>query len=307
MTGAWLEKTLKSREVPFRKNVSTATLSTFRIGGVCAFVIEPRCKGELIFAISACRHAALSYAIIGQGSNILFDDEALPPVLIRTVGLSGVRAENERFFCDTGASLSTLARRAAKSGFADLTFAAGIPGTVGGGVYMNAGAHERSLGEVVEKVTVYHPDLDKIKTYFHEKLSFSYRKSVFQSNNAVVLDATLLCRERCDPTVILAEIRSLCALRAKSQPLSLPSAGSTFLRTEDGTSMGKIIDSLGLKGMRRGNAAISEKHAGFIVNLGGATARDVRELIADVQDIVEKNYGFRPRTEIRFVTENQEV
>ncbi|MBQ9801654.1 MAG: UDP-N-acetylmuramate dehydrogenase [Clostridia bacterium] len=304
---AWLEEALKNREVPFRKDVSTATLSTFRIGGVCAFVIEPRCKGELIFAIGACRHASLSYAIIGRGSNVLFDDEALPPVLIRTVGLSGVREENGRFVSDTGVSLTALARRAAQSGFADLAFAAGIPGTVGGGVYMNAGAHEKSLGELIEQVTVYHPELDKIETYFHQKLSFSYRKSVFQTNNAVILDATLHCREPREPSAILAEMQALCATRAATQPLTQPSAGSTFLRTENGTSMGKIIDELGLKGLRCGNAAVSEKHAGFIVNLGGATARDVRELIAVVQDIVEKNYGFRPRAEIRFVTENQKA
>ena len=237
----------------------------------------------------------------------MFDDRRLPYVLIRTLSLDALKQSEEGLVtADCGVMLPRLARVTAAVGFADLCFAAGIPGSVGGGVYMNAGAHDKSLGETVKCVTALHPSSGKIKTYFNKELNFCYRKSIFKTNNEIVLQATLQLTTRIAPTAAQAGIKALLAHRAATQPLHLPSAGSVFLRPATGEPMGKILEELGLKGHRCGNAAVSEKHAGFIVNLGGATAEDVLQLISDIQNIVQKERGFRPETEIRYITEKKE-
>jgi len=301
---AAFEEALKSRKINYRKNVLTATLSTFRIGGVCPYVVEPCCIGELCDVLLLCRYGALSYAVIGRASNILFDDTDLPSVLVRTLYLDALRWEkNGLLLADCGVMLPRLARCAAAEGYADLCFAAGIPGTVGGGVYMNAGAHGKSLGELVKHVVCFEPDIGKITTYFNKELNFNYRKSNFQSNNAVALQVALQLKECAEPSKLQTQIGALLDKRKDTQPLQLPSAGSAFLRPESGEPMGKILDELGLKGLRCGNAAVSQKHAGFIVNLGGATAADVLALIAEIQRIVKKERGFRPIAEIRYITE----
>lgn len=170
---------------------------------------------------------------------------------------------------------------------------------------MNAGAHGKALGDLVKYVVCFEPDTSKITTYFNKELNFCYRNSVFQTNNAVVLQAAFHLKERAEPSAIQAQIGVLLDKRKATQPLQLPSAGSAFLRPASGEPMGKILDELGLKGLRCGNAAVSQKHAGFIVNLGGATAADVLALIAKIQRIVEKEHGFRPITEIRYITEKK--
>ena len=303
---AAFEEALKSRKIYFQKNVVTATLSTFGIGGICAYLVEPNCLGELTDTVALCRLLSLSYAVIGRASNVLFDDEALPKVIVRTTRLDAVKkGEDGLLLCDCGASLQRIFRLAATLGFSDLLFASGIPGTVGGSVYMNAGAYGSSIGELVKYATAFQVDSCKIRTYFNKELNFNYRSSDFQRNSAVILQVALQLSRYGEPREIVASARQLAARRAAAQPLSMPSAGSTFLRTENGESMGKIIDELGLKGLRCGNAAVSEKHAGFIVNLGGATASDVRLLILSIQEIVEKKYGFRPVPEIRYITEKE--
>ncbi len=303
---ARLEEVLKSRSIPVEANVRTAELCTFRIGGVCRYLITPRCIDELVESVLLCRELGVPYHVIGKGSNILFADGTLPIALIRTVCLDGVRAVDGGVIADCGVSLPRLARRVAAWGFADLAFAAGIPGTLGGAVFMNAGAHQMALGDLVEWVRVLLPQSGEIKTYFHQKLSFSYRNSYFQHKNEIILQVCLHLQDSADPARISTDMRAMLAHRAATQPLGQPSAGSVFLRTENGVSMGKIIDELGLKGTRCGNAAISEKHAGFIVNLGGATAADVCHLIDIVKRITEEKRGFQPKTEIRLITGKEE-
>jgi len=300
------EEALKNRSIAYRKNVLTATLSTFRIGGACPYVVEPCCIGELCDVLALCRQTALSYALIGRASNILFDDTDLPSVLVRTVRLDAVKWEGNGILrADCGVLLPRLAHCTAKAGYGDLCFAAGIPGTVGGGIYMNAGAHGKDLGSLIKYVVCYEPYGDKITTYFNKELSFCYRKSDFQTNNAIILQAAFQLVDLAPPAVLQARIKAFLARRRDTQPLQQPSAGSVFLRPDSGEPMGKILDELGLKGMRCGNAAVSSKHAGFIVNLGGATAADVLTLIGKIQEIVEKERGFRPVPEIRYITEKK--
>ncbi len=302
-----LEEVLRKTDVPWRAGVMSAALSTFRIGGPAAVLIEPRCMGELVTAVKLCKETHCPFAVIGRGSNILFDDAPLPMALIRTVRLNAVRFTSYGVKADCGLSLGGLCTLAASRGFADLCFAYGIPGTLGGGVFMNAGAHGRELSECVRSVTVYSPETDKIETLFNDQLNFSYRKSIFQENSTVILSATLFLRERADPTAVFAQMRDLRAARSRTQPVELPSAGSVFRRPAPDLPIGRLLDELGLKHLRVGGAAVSGKHAGFIVNLGGATAADVKQLIVQIQNIVEKERGIRPQTELRFIPLEHEL
>jgi len=296
------EEALKSRNITFLKNAKTSELCTFRIGGTADYLIEPRCIGELIGAVSLCVSEGIPYEIIGRGSNLLFGDGHLPLALIRTTNLSGVRREGGDVIADCGVGMPRLARRVAEWGFSDLAFACGIPGTLGGGATMNAGAHDGALGSHVKWAKVLFPKTGKITTLFNEELSYSYRNSVFQRENIIILQicVALQCRE--DPRAVKEKMKAYLARRAATQPLALPSAGSVFRRRESGESLGQILDELGLKGMRCGHAAVSEKHAGFIVNLGGATAADVQTLIAAIKRIVKRKRGFEPFVEIQTIT-----
>lgn len=303
MTGG-LAGILKAKDIPFVEHAETASLSTFRIGGSCRYLITPRCEGELIAALDAILGAGLSYLIVGRGSNLLFDDGEMPLAVLRTTQIDAVRRVGEGLFSvDCGASLPRLSHLTCRQGYLDLAFAAGIPGTVGGGVLMNAGAHGGSLSDVVKSVKALHIASGKITTLFNEQLAFSYRNSAFQHDKWLILRAELSLSSHATAVDAEALRRKLLAHRAATQPLDFPSAGSAFRRPADGTPLGKLFEELGLKGLRVGGAAVSRKHAGFIVNEGGATARDVRALVAKIQDITEAKCGFRPQPEIRFASE----
>jgi UDP-N-acetylmuramate dehydrogenase len=267
-------------------------------------VIDPCCTGELIEAVTLCEHWSLPYAVIGLGSNILFGDQDIETVLIRTSGLDAVKCfPDGRIHALCGVSLGRLACLAAREGLRGLCFAAGIPGSIGGAVFMNAGTHAGEMSNVVECVDAFFPKTGEIKTLFNQELSFSYRKSRFQSENAVLIAATLQLIPGADPTELFGEMRELGLARKVKQPLDLPSIGSVFRRPSPDIAVSKIIDELGFKGKRIGGAEVSQKHAGFIVNVGGATARDVQTLIAEIQNTVEREKGFRPIPEIRFIPE----
>lgn len=295
------EEALKRKNIRFQKNIKTADLCTFRIGGACRYLIEPQCIGELVESILLCEHTRIPYEVIGRGSNLLFADAFMPIALIRTTALNGLVVQNGELIAACGISLPRLAQKAAALGFFDLAFACGIPGTLGGGIYMNAGAHGSDLASLVKWVDVLHPKTGETRTLFNKELSFSYRNSIFQQENIVALRACLALRCPSDLDKIKAQMHALLNCRQATQPVSLPSAGSVFKRINNGASMGKIIDELGLKGMRCGNAAVSQKHAGFIVNLGGAKAADVCTLIDCIKGIVKRKKGIDATTEIRFL------
>ena len=297
----FFKETLKRKNIIFQENVKTADLCTFRIGGTCRYLIEPQCIGELVEAILLCEQEGISYVVIGRGSNLLFSDASMSVALIRTTALDGLLIQNNELIASCGMSLPHLAQRVARLGFSDLVFACGIPGTLGGGICMNAGAHGKDLGSLVKWVEVLYPKTGEIRTLFNKELSYSYRNSLFQHENILALRACLTLCDPLDFDAVRAQMCALIAHRKATQPIHLPSAGSVFKRANGNISIGKILDELGLKGMRCGNAAISEKHAGFIVNLGGAKAADVSALIDRIKCIVKREKGFEPRTEIRFV------
>lgn len=302
MRWAQLEDALKEKNIAHTSYADVKKLSTFRVGGVCRLLVEPICEGELIDTVCLCRSFELPFVIIGNGSNLLFDDGLIYRAVIRTRRLDACRFLPLGVEVAAGVSLPLLARRAAARGFGDLVFAAGIPASIGGAVVMNAGAHGKCLGECVKSVTFFDVDACLIRTCFNHQLTFSYRKSVFQSLNAVVLRASLSLSICGSAAEISHKINELTAWRRATQPIDMPSAGSTFLRPSKDLPIGALLDELGLKGVRVGGAAVSKKHAGFIVNLGGATAADVLTLIEKIQDITEKERGFRPIPEIRLIS-----
>lgn len=295
--------TLKERGILYKENVSMASLCTFRIGGVCRMLILPHCIGELVEAVALCRKHGVPFAVLGRGSNMLFPDGVFCGALISTQNLNAHRFTETGILADCGVSLPRLAHLAASRGYSDLAFAAGIPGVLGGGLFMNAGAYGKGLCECLKYAKVYDILSGKITTIFNKELSYSYRKTDFQAKNTIILQAELQLTACVGEEAARAEIQRLQARRAATQPLALPSAGSAFLRPSEGDSMGRLLDELGLKGKRCGGAAVSEKHAGFIVNLGGATASDVLQLIREISDIVEKEKGFRPVPEYRILSE----
>lgn len=295
---------LRKRGISARSGVSTAQLCTFRIGGPAAALVEPRCVGELIEAVAVCQQEELPFWVIGKGSNILFDDQGINGVLICTTPLDHVKILSEgRVKALCGASLAAICQQAARAGYSGLEFAAGIPGTLGGGIFMNAGAHGRALSDVIRSVDVLCIHDGKIETVFNQQLNFSYRYSELQSKKDIVLSAELQLVEGALPGDIFSEMKRLCRDRRQRQPLDFPSAGSTFRRPTPTHPLAAELDRLGLKGLRMGGAEVSEKHAGFIVNKGGATASDVRALIVEIQNRVEKELGYRPVPEIRWIPE----
>lgn len=297
---------LKERKIAFREHVPGSTLTTLRIGGDCPLVIEPQCAGELQTAARLCRDAGVRFDVIGGGSNLLISDKGIPWAVISTRKMQGITCRGGTLRAMCGVPLPLLLQAFAKAGDNSLLFAAGIPGTVGGGLFMNAGTGGHGVLDAVYSVCVLDADTFEFKTIFQKECNGSYRKSVFQAKNDLIVSADFPVRHMCEPEEIFGEIRARLAARKAVQPLEYPNAGSTFKRHDPAVPLSRLLDELGLRGMRLGGAAISEKHAGFLVNLGGATAADVMKLIGKVQDIAERSLGFRPETEIRRLPDRDE-
>lgn len=283
------------KEEPMAKHTS------FRVGGPAKRMAFPERGEQLVLLLSMARECGARPLVIGNGTNLLAPDEGLDRLVIETSGLCRLEAgeETDTILAGCGIPLARLADFACKQGLTGLEFAHGIPGTVGGGVCMNAGAYGGELKQVVSGVSVLFPE-EGVKFLSGEDLAFGYRRSFLTDRpEAAVLHAVFHLSAG-DPEVIRETQRDLMARRKASQPLELPSAGSTFKRPE-GHFAGTLIDQCGLKGRTVGGAQVSEKHAGFIVNRGGATCADIRELIRQVQAIVLEKTGVRLEPEVKFV------
>ena len=286
---------LPNLKLYFNENLSRYT--SFRIGGPAEVVAIPKSKEELceIFEVSALLD--IKPVILGAGTNVLAPDAGLPGLIICTRGLDGLqRLDNDRIQVAAGVSMARAATFAANEGLSGLEFAHGIPGSVGGGVYMNAGAYGGEIAQVCESVDVLRRG-NKIVTLSAEEMNFSYRHSALEDSGDIVLSAVFQLQKK-EPDTIRTCMQELMERRRASQPLNLPSAGSAFKRPTGGYAAA-LIDEAGLKGYRVGDAAISEKHAGFAVNLGNATAADVRQLLVNVAQIVFEKSGIRLEPEVR--------
>ena len=293
-----LVQSFQKQEIPYFAQAPIAPLTTFRIGGCASLLVRPQSIGQLIDTVRYCKEAGKRYVLLGRGSNVLFDDRSFDGVLIHTAALHRVYVNGHEITAECGASMMRLADTAAAHGLCGFSFAAGIPGSIGGGVYMNAGAHGKSILDCTKSVTFYDPDSNNIKTLFNRQLNNCYRKSFFQGKKLVILSVTLALLANGDPPALRAEIRALRAARRATQPLELPSAGSVFRRPNPTLAVGKMLEELGLKGMRIGDAEVSKKHAGFIVNLGAASFNDVAQLMRNIQQIVQNERGIALEPEL---------
>ena len=274
--------------------------TTFRIGGPARLFCLPASENGLIAALELCRAAGCRTYLLGKGSNTLFSDEGFEGAVIALgMGLDGVRAEGGGgLTAGCGASLAQVCLFAARKGLAGLEFAYGIPGSVGGAVYMNAGAYGGEMKDVLAGVRCLTPE-GELKTLAAAELGLGYRTSRFERQGGVILAADFaLAQGR--PEEIRARMEEFMGRRTAKQPLDKPSAGSTFKRPQ-GAFAAALIDQCGLKGFRIGGAAVSEKHSGFVVNLGGASAKDVLAVADEVARIVEEETGYKLEREIRAV------
>ncbi|MGE5371140.1 MAG: UDP-N-acetylmuramate dehydrogenase [Solirubrobacterales bacterium] len=278
--------------------------TSFRIGGPADYFVTPTTPEEIQIVLQWARQRSLPWLVIGGGSNLLVRDGGIRGVVIHLGSqMKSVRLEDSsRLRAQAGIRLSELAKTALQHNLTGLEFAEGIPGTLGGGVFMNAGAYGGEIGPLLVNLVILTPDGEVVEQPA-SGFQFGYRSSSFQDNGCLVLEATLQL-EPGDPAQIRERMRGYGQSRKEKQPLEYPSAGSTFRRPQ-GRFVGPMIEELGLKGLRVGDAEVSVKHAGFIVNRGHATACDVLELIKTVQDRVRAAYGVELHPEYRIVGENQ--
>ena len=279
-------------------NEPMAKHTSFRIGGAAEAMAFPKNAEELARLLKVSRLLDRTPAILGAGTNVLAPDEGVGGLVICLKDcLDGMeRLDETHIRVMAGVTMTRAAMFAAKQGLSGLEFAHGIPGTVGGGVYMNAGAYGGDIGSVLTRAEVMDPEGNVI-TFSREDMGFSYRHSRLEDTPGIVI-AAVFCLTPLDSGDIMDRMKELMAKRSASQPLDLPSAGSAFKRPVGGFAAA-LIDEAGLKGYQVGGAAISRKHAGFAVNLGGATARDVTELLRQVSDRVFEKSGIRLEPEVR--------
>ena len=272
--------------------------TTFGVGGPADVYIAPSSAEELAQVVKACRKLGVPYFILGRGSDLLVSDAGYRGVMIATEGLAGMEADGCDLVCESGVTLKDAAYKACELGLAGLEFASGIPGSVGGACFMNAGAYDGCMADVLLSVDVLTPE-GSVQTLDVDELELGYRASRIRNEGLVVLKARMRLTPG-DSQGIREKIEDLTRRREEKQPLEYGSAGSTFKRPE-GCFAGKLIMDSGLKGYTVGGASVSQKHAGFVINKGDATASDVRAVIAHVQDEVERQFGVRLETEVLFI------
>ena len=275
--------------------------TTFRIGGPADLFVMPGSIQAVADSIRICKETQTPYAVIGNGSNLLVSDAGYRGVIIQ-IGrnLNQITGNGEEIRAQAGAMLSVIAKTALSESLTGFEFASGIPGTLGGAAVMNAGAYGGEMKDVLTEVTVLTRE-GEIRTIPAEKLELGYRTSLAAKNGWIILEAVLRFQKG-DAEAIRSRMEELKVQRVTKQPLDLPSAGSTFKRPE-GYFAGKLIMDAGLRGFTVGGAQISEKHCGFVVNKGGATAEDVRNLICAVQKKVQEDAGVKLEPEVKFLGE----
>ena len=280
-----------------------ARFTTFRVGGPADVLVNIDSAAEISVALRAARAAGVPVTIIGNGSNLLVRDGGIRGLVMRiSQPMSAITREGDTLHVQAGATLPAVAGFAQRSGLEGLAPMAGIPGTIGGAVIMNAGAYGGEMSQVVTRVDAIARSDGKPIRFEGRALGFAYRHSAMMDAGVIVTDVTLRLTPG-DPDAIARRTEELLVARREKQPLEYPSAGSTFKRPE-GAFAAKLINDAGLKGLRIGDAQVSEKHAGFIVNLGSATASDILALMAEVQSRVLAASGITLEPEVRILGED---
>ena len=281
------------------ENYPLAKHSTFKIGGPAEYCAFPKTVGELCALLTIAKMNGVRARVFGGASNLLLSSQGVAGLVILTTKMKGISLENGCVRALAGTRLSELCNFAARESLCGAEFLFGIPGTVGGAVYMNAGAHGGEVSHILVESICYDTEKDEILTLTAEEHELAYRQSVFSKRPLIVLSSLFkLCKG--EHAEIEAKMKALTEKRRQSQPLDMPSAGSVFKRPATGFA-GKYIEDAGLKGLRIGGAEVSRKHAGFIVNAGGATSQDVLELIEKTKEEVFRLFGVMLETEIMYI------
>lgn len=314
----WIEKMMKwvdlvheealrfLREDQVRRNEPMKEHTSFKIGGPCDLYFIPESKSEIVRIYELCMRYQMEVHILGKGSNLLVSDKGIRGAVIQLTSnfsqlhMVKIDEHTARITASTGITLASLAAFAWKNSLAGLEFASGIPGTLGGAVFMNAGAYGGEMKDVVTKVLCM-DDQGNVAEYYKDELDFSYRHSVLQTKGLTALEVELTLQKG-ESSEIRNKMRELNARRKEKQPLEMPSAGSTFKRPV-GYFAGKLIMDAGLSGFHIGDAMVSPKHCGFVVNTGNASAQDVMELIAYVQKTVKEKFQVSLESEVKVVGE----
>ena len=281
-------------------NASMADYTSFRAGGCARYLAFPEDEAALIAVMREVQEAGVPYYVTGNGSNILVRDGGFPGVIIKIAdGFSEIRTDGEMIVAGAGALLSTIAKEAARQSLTGLEFASGIPGSLGGAVYMNAGAYDGEMKNVLETVRLLDPKTGAIREAKVEELELGYRYSKLYETGEIILGAVIRLQTG-DPDEIRSRIRDFTERRTTKQPLVYPSAGSFFKRPQ-GYYAGKLVQDARLKGLTVGGAQVSTLHSGFVINIGGATAADIISLMHLVQARVKERFGVDLEPEVRII------
>ena len=279
-------------------NINLKDYTTYKLEGTGYCLVIPDDINGLIKLLKYLREKEIKYKIIGNGSNLIFDSN-YDGVLIKLDSFQNLEIVGTRITVGAGYSLMKLALRVSRMGLTGLEFATGIPGTIGGAVYMNAGAYKSDMGYVVSSIKVLNPNLE-VEILENKELEFHYRTSFLQQNpDYICLEATLYLKKG-NPQEIMEVINDRKVRRIESQPLEYPSAGSVF-RNPEGDFAGRLIENIGYKGKSIGDAKVSEKHANFIINTGHAKGEDIKKLIMEIKDKIKKEYNIDLKVEQEFV------
>lgn len=281
------------------KDISLSTLTTYKTGGIAKLVVYPNNINNLKQLLKLIHKHNIKYFILGKGSNTLFSDKEFNGVIIKLDKLNNFEIKGTEIYVESGMILSKLVQASVKNELTGLEFAIGIPGTIGGAIYMNAGAYGSKMSNIVKSVIVLDEKL-QIEEIPLEKLKFDYRYSIFQANKNLICVAANIKLEHGNHDEIDSKIKENLLKRKNSQPLEYPSAGSVF-RNPEGNYAGKIIEELGLKGKNIGGAEISTKHANFIINKNNASSSDILNLIKLVQKEVKDEYKIDLKLEQQLV------
>lgn len=288
-----------------KPQVSLSSYTSYRVGGPAEWYVAPRSLESLEASVEYAKERELAITLLGAGSNLLVSDNGIPGLVIATrhMRYSNFEAETGLVTFAAGESIPALAWAAAERGWEGFEWAVGIPGTIGGAVVMNAGAHNSCIADILVSAEVLTPD-GTLKTMTRDELNYSYRTSVLQGSNLIVTQATLQLQPGADPEVVTATTKQHKKQRLSTQPYHLPSCGSVF-RNPKPHSAGRLIEELGLKGFQIGQAQVAQRHANFIVNCGGATANDIFNLIRHVQHQVQARWSIGLHPEVKMLGEFQ--
>ncbi len=283
----------------YAENVPATTLTSFRIGGAVSLAVYPKTVGAAVELLRYLTSEKLKYAVLGNGSNVLVSDDGYDGILVITTLMTEMRFDGSTVTLGAGKGITSAASAAQREGLSGLEFAYGIPGSVGGAVAMNAGAYGGEIKDVIVSADCYDADTGELVTLSRDELCLGYRSSVIKHRPLTVLSATFALTPA-DGNEILDKMTDYMGRRRDKQPLEYPSAGCVFKRYP-GYFTAQLIDEAGLKGCRIGGAEVSEKHAGFIVNRGGATAADVRALVALITDKIRETRGIEIERELIYM------